>query len=301
MSSVVAHQAGDVIFAIDRHVEPVIEEAIEQWPEECRPLLLIAEGMGEDGRRLFGEGEPRYRLIIDPIDGTRNIMYDMRSAWFLASLVPNVGEETRLKDAVVSVVVELPTSKHGFADSFTATIERPTLARRCDLRTGQSAPLFIRPSTAATLKNGFAQVSNFFPGTKVLASELMERIAARTLGPTEPGRSDVFDDQYLTTGGQMIELAVGRYRFTCDLRPAFYKIVETRLGRAVHGLECHPYDLAGALVAKQAGVILTDAHGKPLDAPLDVTTGVAWAGYANAALQHQIEPVIQDFLREHGV
>lgn len=347
LATAVAQEGGDTIFAIDRHVEPVIEAAIHAWPDACKPLLLVAEGMGQDGRRLFlkptpsrrGQGEganvpmpsktpspqptpegrggkrppiqkdspPAFRLIIDPIDGTRNIMYDKRSAWFLAAVAPERGDATRLSDAFASVMIELPTSKQGYADSFTAVRGGKTIAKRRALSSLPNAQhgcrsIPVQPSRATTLKHGFAQVANFFPGTKVLASELMERIAAATLGAAvEPGAATIFDDQYMTTGGQMVELMLGHDRFCGDLRPLFYRILEQHIGSTVRGLECHPYDAAGMLVAQQAGVILTDGLGRPLDAPMDVHSGVHWCGYANEALRRQIEPVIVAWFADKGV
>jgi fructose-1,6-bisphosphatase/inositol monophosphatase family enzyme len=299
MATAVAQEGGDTIFAIDRHVEPIIERHIEAWPRACKPLELIAEGMGDDGRMTFGSGSPQYRLIVDPIDGTRNIMYDKRSAWFIAAVVP--GEHATLRNAIASVIVELPTSKAGWCDEYWAMPGQPTQAQRCALMTRDARPHHVTTSTATTLKNGFGQVSNFFPGTKRLASELMEQIVTATLGDIEPGSAAVFDDQYITTAGQMVELMVGHDRFCCDLRPLFYRIIEQQTGRMLRGLECHPYDLAGMLAAQQAGVVLTDGLGRPLDAPLDVHTGVHWCGYANASLRESIEPVIQSFFKQEGI
>jgi len=299
----VAYEGGDTIYGLDRHVEPVIEREIVSWPEGEKPLLLIAEGMGRDGRKLFGsEHKPlRYRLIIDPIDGTRALMYDKRSAWFLAAIVRDRGEESRLADSFASVMVELPTSKQCWADIFTAVSGEPLQAFRQHLQTEERHSLPVTPSTAATLKDGFGQVSNFFPGTKVLASELMERIVEVTLGQLRPGSADVFEDQYISSGGQMAELLLGHDRFCCDLRPLFYEIIHKQTGTTVRGVECHPYDVAGLLVAKQAGLIVTDGFGKPLDCPMDVHTGVHWCGYANEALQKAIQPVVVGWLEEKGV
>jgi hypothetical protein len=236
---------------------------------------------------------PRFRVLIDPIDGTRSLMYDKRSAWFLAAIAPDRGDDTRLSDAVASVMVELPTSKQGQSDCFSYAIGNPPNGRRTRLDSGESYDLRFLPSTATTLKNGFAQVSNFFPGTKELASELMEHIAATTLGHVEPGQATIFDDQYISTGGQMVELMCGRDRFCCDLRPLFYDIMEQRLNRPVpRGLACHPYDIAGLPVAKAAGLILTDAYGGALDAPFNTSTPVHWCGYSNATLRRQIAPII---------
>jgi hypothetical protein len=55
------------------------------------------------------------------------------------------------------------------------------------------------------------------------------------------------------------------------------------------------------LIAEEAGVIITDAGtGLPLDGPLDCTTPLAWAGYANPTLRLRIEPLLRTFLQELG-
>jgi hypothetical protein len=99
----------------------------------------------------------------------------------------------------------------------------------------------------------------------------------------------------------MVELLLGHDRFCCDLRPLFYDIIHARTGQQVRGVECHPYDLAGLLVAQQAGVELTDGFGRPLTGPLDVHTGMHWCGYANQALRDLIQPVVVAWLSEKGV
>jgi hypothetical protein len=66
-------------------------------------------------------------------------------------------------------------------------------------------------------------------------------------------------------GGQFYELTVGYDRFNADLRPHSYRL------RGQHGgLCCHPYDCAALLIAEEAGVILTDGTGAPLDGPRHV-------------------------------
>ena len=108
-------------------------------------------------------------------------------------------------------------------------------------------------------------------------------------------RATVFEDQYISTGGQFYELIIGHDRFNADLRPLFY-----RIQKQPEGLCCHPYDCATMLIAQEAGVILTDGLGHPLDGPLDVTSGISWAGYANSRLQQLIEPVLSGYLRDVG-
>ncbi|MCC5831216.1 MAG: hypothetical protein JJU36_17390 [Phycisphaeraceae bacterium] len=304
----VAQEGGDTIYAIDRDVEAILLDQLSRAADELGSIELIAEGLGRDGRmRLGREGPIAAHLIIDPIDGTRNLMYDKRSAWFLAALVPagqpgSSTSEPRLTRSILSIAAELPTSKAGWIDTFIAIRPDGLRALRSRVDGGKAKPIPVRPSESDTLEHGWAQVSNFFPGTKVLASQLMERIADRVMGERRPGESLIFDDQYLSTGGQMVELACGRDRFCCDLRPLFYDIAWQRLGAGrQRGLECHPYDLAGWMVAQQAGVILTDGWGRPLDAPLDVQSPVHWCGYANARIRERVEPVIHEFLREHNL
>lgn len=312
----VAFEGGDTIYEIDKRVEPIILEHAEKWATELGPVSLVAEGIGSNGRVAI-RGEPDsgesgiWDVMIDPIDGTRNIMYDKRSAWFLATVAPYHPNEytALLSRCIASVMMELPTSKANRVDDLSATVEGTGSGRALGVRTtlddaGEAldrSPLPLVPSSADSLKHGWGQVANFFPGTKALAADLMERIATGTLGAVKAGEGLIFDDQYLTTGGQLVELICGRDRFCCDLRPLMFEIVRRNGGAAAEGLCCHPYDMAGLLVAKSAGVIVTDGFGRALDAPFGVEQGVHWVGYANESLRAAIEPIIQEWLRAHGV
>jgi hypothetical protein len=173
---------------------------------------------------------------------------------------------------------------------------RGARGERVDLTNGDASELTFRPSQADSIDHGFAMVANFFPGTKVLASELMEHLVRNLVGPADVTQATVFDDQYISTGGQFYEMIVGHDRFNADLRPLFY-----RLQGQPEGLCCHPYDCATWLVAEEAGVILTDGLGRPLDGPLDVTTGLSWAAYANTALRGSIEPLVSAFFADRGI
>ena len=290
--------SADTIYRIDTAVEPILDAFCEEW-SRTTPLVLIAEGAenekGEEGIVVYPRGtreeDAQIRLIVDPIDGTRGIMYDKRAAWALAGVAPNRGPSTRLRDIEIAVMTELPTSKMGFADVLTAIKGRGATGMRVDLANGVTQPLPISPSTATGIDHGFASVANFFPGTKRLASELMEHLVANLIGPADVTKATVFDDQYISTGGQFYELIVGHDRFNADLRPVFY-----RMQGQPEGLCCHPYDCAAMLIAEEAGVVLTDEKGAPLDGLLDVTSGISWVAYANAQLRERIEPHLREFL-----
>lgn len=299
-ASVARASQADTIYAIDAAVEPEVEAFCREWSQST-PLVLIAEGLvdehGQEGAKVFPKGTSAdaamIRVILDPIDGTRGFMYDKRSAWSLAGVAPNRRPATSLRDIEVAVMTELPTTKQSQADVLWAIRGRGARGERIDRRDGTRAPLSLRPSAASTINHGFASVSNFFPGTKVLAAQLIEFLVENLIGEADITRATVFDDQYISTAGQWHELIAGHDRFNADLRPAFYRMQ----GRA-EGMCCHPYDCAALLVAEEAGVIITDEHGRPLDAPLDTTSGVSWLGYANATLRQQIEPLVGRFLRE---
>jgi len=297
-ASVTRTSAADTIYGIDAAIEPVIEAYCEGWSREL-PMVVVAEGLEPETGKTFpvglAETDAQIRIILDPIDGTRGLMYDKRAAWSLAGAAPNKGRATRLSDIEIAVMTELPTSKMACSDVLWAIKGQGAHGLRETLSTQDSAPstqhLAISPSRANTIAHGFASIANFFPGTKAIASELMEFIVGRLLGEADVKSAMVFDDQYISTGGQFYELIVGHDRFIADLRPLFYA-----LQNQSEGLCCHPYDCATALIATEAGVILTDDQGRPLDGPLDVTTGISWAGFANRELKNSIEPLINEFL-----
>lgn len=111
------------------------------------------------------------------------------------------------------------------------------------------------------------------------------------LGEVQAGKAQCFEDQYISTGGQLYELMVGHDRFVADLRPLFEKSLAKRGLRL--GLCCHPYDLCTELIARELGVIITDELGEQLKAHLAVEPDVAWIGYANTGIRNQLETLLQ--------
>jgi hypothetical protein len=239
-----------------------------------------------------GRGGPPFRLIADPIDGTRGLMFDKRSAWCLMAVAPDRGPATSLADIEIAVMTELPTTRQATSDVLCAIRGQPAQGERQDLTSGTVRPLPVVPSASTTLRHGFATVSAFFPGGKPLLAELDEAILRRALGPWNPDKAEVYADHYICSGGQLAELALGRDRFVLDVRP----LVHRKLG-VQSSLCCRPYDVCCLLVAEAAGCVVCDPFGAPLRAPLDVETDVAFAGYANAALAALLQPIVADEIR----
>ena len=167
---------------------------------------------------------------------------------------------------------------------------------RVNRLTGDIVPLDLHPSTATTPAHGFAMISRFFPGSRAELAAIDDEVITAVTGPPKPGKAQSFEDQYISSGGQLYELIAGHDRFVADLRPLFER---RRAGGA--GLCCHPYDLCTELIARELGVLVTDEQGQALRAPLDVTSDVGWIGYANAALKTLIEPHLQRALTRRGL
>lgn len=289
MTRVAAVTTADTIYGIDK----VSEHAVlawfgKNWPKRW-PVELVMEGL-EGEAVTFPRGTPvkqtLFKCILDPIDGTRGIMYDKRSAWSLAALAPQRGAKTSLSDIIVAAMTELPTSKAGFADQLSAVRGQGVCADRLELRTGRRKKFVPQPSRASDLAHGFASFAKFFPPGKVWLAE-REAQLWRALGDSP----HIFDDQYLSSGGQLYELLMGHDRFIADLRPLAF----AKLGFDT-ALTCHPYDICTALIAQEAGCAVTAPDGKPLHVPLDTTSPVAWVGYANPGLARLIGPKLRRLL-----
>jgi fructose-1,6-bisphosphatase/inositol monophosphatase family enzyme len=271
MAAIEGQTRADTIYAIDR----VADDALETWFEtHWTGVEVVSEGFDEP---VVIGGEPTWTVVVDSIDGTRGFMYDKRAAWCLAAAAPHGGS---LRDIVAAAMTELPTTKQLLADQLSGVRGQGLVAERVDVRDGARTPLSVQPSSATDLEHGFAVISKFFVPGKVALAELETELFARV------GGVHVFDDEYLSSGGQLHELIAGHDRFVADLRP----LVDP------DALACHPYDLCTAMLLEEAGGVVTDPHGDPLDAPLDTTTSIAWAGYANATLAARIGPVLAELV-----
>jgi len=296
MARVASEDIGDTIYALDAVTEEPLVEFFEREVAPSAPIVLIAEGL-RGGRQVLprgaSESDARWRIIVDPIDGTRGLMYQKRSGWILTGIAPNRGEATGLHDVEAAVQTEIPIRKQHLADSVWAVRGRGVQAERWNRLTGERTPLALRPSRATTLAHGFATVSRFFPGRREELAAIDDEVVQQAVGPAQPGKATCFEDQYICTGGQLYELMIGHDRFIADLRPLVYG--------AAAPLCCHPYDICTDLIARELGVIVTDERGAPLAAPLSVEPNVAWVGYANARIRALVEPALQRALTSRGL
>jgi fructose-1,6-bisphosphatase/inositol monophosphatase family enzyme len=302
LAAVVSEQEGDTIFALDRVSEELLIDFFEREVAPVAPLLLIAEGLS-DGQivlpRGTAEADVVWRIIVDPIDGTRSLMYQKRSGWILTGVARNRGPETNLNDIELAVQTEIPLVKQHLSDVLWAVRGAGFHAERFNRLTGEHRDLQLRPSTARDIAQSYSQVARFFPGMRDVLAAIDDEIVRGAVGTPQAGKALCFEDQYTSSGGQLYELIAGRDRFTADLRAHLGPIANERgLPRL---LCCHPYDLCTELIAREAGVIVTSVDGGPLEARLAVEPDVSWAGYANQHIRETIEPLLQTALEKRGL
>lgn len=284
---------GDVTFALDLPSE----EHIARWSEEVaarEPLSVLTEDagwrhLGPDGKggvralASFDHGGPR--LVFDPIDGTRNLMADLRSAWTVVAFAPPGAHAPRMSDCTGGIVSELPGTLAGafrriVSDGRVTTLERLALDGRA-----LAAPRRLVVDGDARADHGYFPFFRYQPAQRPAVARLEAAFAARLVQHEGADARSLYDDQYISSAGQLVQLALGRYRLLVDARA----LVAERLGIA--GPTSKPYDLAGALMcARAAGVRVRALAGGELDFPLDATTPVGFAAFVNEPTRARLEP-----------
>jgi fructose-1,6-bisphosphatase/inositol monophosphatase family enzyme len=282
--------AGDLGYALDDAAELALE-AFGAALSRHGPAVIVAEGPGE--RRHAGSAGPGVLALVDPVDGTRPLMQELRSAWVLTGLAPDGGAATRLSDIEFAVQTELPLSTA--AVYHVAVAQRgggATLARH-DVLTGEELDLRpLRVHGQLPLDNGSFSFTHYLPAERVLVAELAQRFLGSAIATHGIDPHLVYDDQYLCSSGQLFLVTTGRYRMLADLR--------AWLG-TVHGIKtftAKPYDLAALLVYEEAGVSVLDAAGRPLDAPCDTETRLDVVAFGNERLRQAYWPLLEQLLKD---
>jgi fructose-1,6-bisphosphatase/inositol monophosphatase family enzyme len=284
--------AGDVTFGLDLPSEERIAAWLEARAREG-PLSLLTEDAGWRHRGPDGRGGTRAlagfdhggpRIAIDPVDGTRNLMADLRPAWTVVAFAPPGAGEPRLRDCTGGIVAEIP----GTLAARFRLLASDGSACRLELRELAGGALVsaseLRADGEDRADHGYFPFFRYEPAQRPALARLEAAFFARLVAAEGADARAIYDDQYISSAGQLVLLALGRYRMVVDAR----ELVGRRHGAP--GVTSKPYDLAGAaLCARAAGVVLTAAEGGELDFPIDARTPVGWVGYANAATRRRLE------------
>ncbi|HZM01079.1 MAG TPA: hypothetical protein VFD43_12595 [Planctomycetota bacterium] len=277
---------GDLSYPLDEEAE----EALEAFGQEVgarQPLTLIAEGPGERRYGAAASGPP-LRALVDPVDGTRSLMHDMRSAWALTGIAPDQGPATRLSDCVLAVQTELPTTSAGVYHVLWAEKGRGATIARHEVATGRELERRPLVATAGTrIDNGYLCFERFLPVERPLVADLEARFLSRAIEAFDLSPRLLYDDQYLCSAGQLFLVATGRYRMLADLRGWLART------RGIDNFTTKPYDLSTLLIWREAGIPVLDDELAPLDAPMDTETKLSVVAFANEELRHKLQPLLR--------
>lgn len=266
---VVRTEGGDDVFGVDARAERVLIQSLRARCGARWPGLLVMEGY--DHPVPVGEPDAApgpWTYLADPIDGTRGHLARTHSAWVLLGAGRDA---TTLEHLEVGASVEIPTARAALGR--VAVADRDGHLHVVDdalRRSGAEAPVppvevQLRRRRGGDLARAFVTVVRLLPGGHERIGAWADRVLAGL---------EVYDNLYPCTGGQLMELAEGGASAVLDPRPLLHP----------EGFHTHPYDLAALVVARAAGVVVEALPPGPLDIPLDTTTPVAWAGYADEAV-----------------
>jgi myo-inositol-1(or 4)-monophosphatase len=230
---------GDVTFAIDEEAEGLLAD----WVARRAPGVAF---YSEDRGLVEPAGAAEWVLVVDPIDGTRPAMAGLESACVSVAAAPLHGEP-RMRDVAVGCVLEIKTGNR-------------FLAVR---GAGVQADVPVAPSANEDLGRLFWTYGlRGRPAreTMEVLGELVDRSSvgggAFELGSASYDLTRVVSgqlDAYVEPGPRLVAEVPG-------MRAAFERVG----GGSI--LNNSPYDLAaGALCAWEAGAVVTDCAGEPLD------------------------------------
>jgi myo-inositol-1(or 4)-monophosphatase len=231
---------GDVTFRIDEEAEALLES----WLAERAPDVAF---YSEDrGLVLPGGGDASTVLVVDPIDGTRPAMAGLESCCVSVAAAP-LREGVTMGEVSVGCVVEIKSGAVFLAERGRGLVESPP----------------VRLSENDAIDRMFWTYG--FRGRPVrptveVIGDLLDRSSVGG-GSFELG-SACFDMTRVATGQLDCYVEAGP-RLVADV-PG----MEDEFRRVGGGelLNNSPYDLAAAaLVVEEAGAIVTDAYGEPLD------------------------------------
>lgn len=310
MSAAESMGAGDTTFGIDVVAEAVALAWLERpanWPVSVltedagwqhRSAEPSAPGGPTDrpsGADPFDHGGPR--IAIDPIDGTRHLMHDVRAAWVVVSIAGPGAGQPNLSDVETGMLVEIPDSRGNVARELVArrgdghAVQRlVSLDEAGEENAGPFAPL--RADDRRVLDGHYFPFFSFEPAGRESAQALARRVFERLAELEGIDPASILDDQYISSGGQLALLAQGTYRTIVDARIALASATRRPVQTA------KPYDVAGAiLIAREAGCVVQRPDGAPLDFPIDATTPVEFVGFANHSTADALAPVIAAAIR----
>ena len=231
---------GDVTFAIDAEAEDFLESFLaERAPE----LAFYSEDRG----LVVPAGDAASEvLVVDPIDGTRPAMAGLESCCVSIAAAP-LRDDVRMGEVTVGCVVEIKSGTVFLAERGRGLVESPP----------------VRLSANERLDRMFWTYGFRGRPARALSEVLGDLIDGSSVGgATFELGSATFDMTRVLTG--QLDAYVEPGPLLVDEVPGMRQEFERVGAGAV--LNNSPYDLAAAaLCLTEAGALVTDARGRPLD------------------------------------
>lgn len=246
-----AHARGRVARAPGGDATMEIDEVAERTVEDA---LAAAGDIGfySEDRGLVTYGRPRAFLIVDPVDGTRPAAAGLESCCVSVAVAPP-SEDARLGDVSFGVVHELKSGSRLWA----ARGQAP----RAESAAGEPIEIRLSENTdpAALFWTAGLRGRPLLP-TSVVLEELVDGCSMGG-GYFDLG-SAAFNITRIVTGQLDAYIDVGR-RMVDECPEAAAAFLAVGEGAVVTNF---PYDIAAAaLIAQEAGAVVTHADGRPLD------------------------------------
>lgn len=205
----VGQGVGDTTFAIDE----IAERAVDTWLQtmgSTRPLSLLTEDAGwrhvgpgaTEGTCVplpdFDHGGPR--ILLDPIDGTRNIMHDVRSAWVVVSFAGSGAGVPKFDALELGIVSEIPDTRTMLARELVGERGAGATVHEIDLASGEATPSrTLTVDDDPRLDRGYFPFFAFHPALRPHVQAVCADVVRRVSAEHEIDASTIFDDQYISS------------------------------------------------------------------------------------------------------
>jgi len=271
--------SGDATFKIDEIAEENLDRFLKQANQ---PMACFSEDRGLVMPRT---GSPEWLLVVDPVDGSRNAKSGFEACMVSIALTkysenPTLADVTHAllheivgervfyaeRNAPVEIMVGKESRKTVLSDNDDLDMLRWSLTvpgRPASLVFGMMADLIDRSS----VRGGFFSCnSTCYSISRILTGQL---------------------DAYIDVANRLVE----------DFPLSECKVYDKEYGRLT-GFSS--YDIAAALlIAKQAGVTITDGYGDPLDDMALLDTSPDNLGSCVAASNKSLHAKIMSYIENH--
>lgn len=302
----VGQGSGDVTF----HPDQATERHLDKWFAEQAaraPLSMLTEDSGwrHGGpgptpgawRELPGPDHGGPSIVIDPIDGTRHLLFELRSAWTIIGVAPPGSALPTQAQIEYGLVTEIPTRLAGWARELEAVKGQGCQHLELPLNGSSEPPQgTLQSPDSARVDHGYFPFFAYHPSVRPASHAIAQDFFTRLQQHEDAQIEHCYDDQYIASGGQLALLALGQYTMVCDLRPWL-------LDAQGHATQCaKPYDICGAvLVAQEAGCQVCNLDGSALSMPLDTKTPVGFSAFAGPRTKARLLPhLIQTLENQPG-